>query len=247
MRVSEEATNFDVNNLHPQSQIYEFSDLQTCLTDSAKRKQLDWGTRMKIVNGIARGLLYLHEDSRLNVIHRDLKASNILLDMEMNVNISDFGMAKLVRLDETHGNTSRIAGTYGYMSPEYAMRGLFSIKSDVFSFGVLLLEIVSGQKNASFGTSESSQNLLSHAWRLWRENRATEMVDRELVESCEMREAVRCIHVGLLCVQEDPVLRPTMSLIVLMLTSSFLTLALPSAPALCWDRSIMESDYSSDR
>ncbi|MBA0549664.1 hypothetical protein Golob_020683, partial [Gossypium lobatum] len=105
-----------------------------------KRLRLGWGRRYKIIVGIARGLLYLHEDSQLRIIHRDLKASNILLDEEMNPKISDFGLAKLFGESETQGNTNRIAGTYGYMAPEYAKHGLFSIKSDVYSFGVLVLE-----------------------------------------------------------------------------------------------------------
>nr|XP_023890052.1 cysteine-rich receptor-like protein kinase 10 [Quercus suber] len=133
--------------------IYEFvpnTSLDHFLFDPIKRVHLNWEKRYKIIGGIARGLLYLHEDSRLRIIHRDLKASNILLDEEMNAKISDFGMAKLFLLDQTQSNTSRIVGTYGYMAPEYAMHGQFSVKSDVFSFGVLVLEIVCGQRNNCF-------------------------------------------------------------------------------------------------
>ncbi|CAN6452156.1 unnamed protein product [Victoria cruziana] len=159
----------------------------------------------------------------------------------MNPKISDFGMAKLVGLDETQGSTSKIAGTYGYMSPEYAMKGQFSVKSDVFSFGVLMLEILSGRKISSFSDSVYGQDLLSYTWRLWTENRATELLDETLMEPCHVREVVRCIHVGLLCVQEDPSLRPTMSTVVLMLTSSSFTLVPPSAPAFFVGRSRTES------
>ncbi|GKV34541.1 hypothetical protein SLEP1_g42907 [Rubroshorea leprosula] len=148
--------------------IYEFvpnTSLDHFIFDPIKRARLNWDSRYKIIGGIARGLLYLHEDSRLRIIHRDLKASNILLDEDMNSKIADFGMARLFVRDETQGNTSRIVGTYGYMAPEYAMHGQFSIKSDVFSFGVLLLEIVSGQKNSCFRNGENIEDLLSYAWK----------------------------------------------------------------------------------
>ncbi|CAI0468112.1 unnamed protein product [Linum tenue] len=144
--------------------IYEFipnASLDHFLFDVEKRKDLTWERRYKIIRGITRGMLYLHEDSRLRIIHRDLKASNILLDTEMDPKISDFGMARLFDMDETEGNTSRIVGTYGYMAPEYAMHGQFSVKSDVFSFGVLVLEIVSGHKS-SYVHRDSMENLLSY-------------------------------------------------------------------------------------
>ncbi|XP_042027589.1 putative receptor-like protein kinase At4g00960 [Salvia splendens] len=216
--------------------VYEYvqnASLDNFIFDSVRHSDLDWDRRYKIIGGIARGILYLHEDSRLRIIHRDLKASNILLDREMSPKIADFGMARLFGQDQTQGNTSRVVGTYGYMPPEYIIHGQFSIKSDVYSFGVLVLEIISGRKNNGFRSrGDSVGDLLSYAWESWQEGRGGEVVDPFLRSgSGSMNEMLRCIHIGLLCVQEDAADRPTMASVVLMLSSFSITLNVPTEPA----------------
>ncbi|CAN8243308.1 unnamed protein product [Cochlearia groenlandica] len=155
----------------------------------------------------------------------------------MNPKIADFGMARIFMMDQTQAKTRKIAGTFGYMAPKYVMHGRFSMKSDIYSFGILLLEIISGKMNSSFNQiDESANNLAIHAWRLWRKGSALELFDPTLRENYHSDEVIRCIHIALLCVQEDPEDRPMMSTIILMLTSSTITLQVPRAPAFFFQR-----------
>ncbi|XP_022929271.1 receptor-like serine/threonine-protein kinase SD1-8 [Cucurbita moschata] len=199
--------------------VYEYmpnKSLDFFIFDKTQRESLDWSQRYHIICGIARGLMYLHQDSRLRIIHRDLKPSNVLLDMDMNPKISDFGLAKTCGEDQTEGETRRVVGTYGYMAPEYAFDGQFSVKSDAFSYGILLLEIISGKRSRGF-SNLNDQNLVAYAWRLWKEGNIEELIDDAVRDTCILSGVFRCVNISLLCVQQEPNDRPTMSSVVMML------------------------------
>ncbi|XP_048132226.1 G-type lectin S-receptor-like serine/threonine-protein kinase At1g61370 [Rhodamnia argentea] len=228
--------------------VYEYlsnKSLDTFLFDSGRKAELNWDIRFQIIRGIASGLQYLHRESNLRVIHRDLKASNILLDEKMNPKISDFGLARIFEGTQVLLNTHKVVGTLGYMSPEYAMGGIFSEKSDVYSFGVLLLEIVSGKKNTSLYYQGHHFNLLSYAWQLWSEGTGLDLTDEAIVHTCSTSEVMRCILVGLLSVQDHATDRPNMSSLVLMLSGES-ELPQPRPPTFTFKSEIPSHDVKSE-
>jgi serine/threonine protein kinase len=215
------------------------------MVDARKKLEVDWPKRFDIVQGIARGLLYLHRDSRLKVIHRDLKVSNILLDEKMNPKISDFGLARMYEGTQCQDKTRRVVGTLGYMSPEYAWTGVFSEKSDIYSFGVLLLEIIIGEKISRFSYGEEGKTLLAYAWESWGETKGIDLLDQDLADSCRPLEVGRCVQIGLLCVQHQPADRPnTLELLAMLTTTS--DLPSPKQPTFVVHSRDDESSLSKD-
>ncbi|KAH6785316.1 hypothetical protein C2S51_037771 [Perilla frutescens var. frutescens] len=200
--------------------VYEYlenNSLARALFDQEQNQlHLDWATRHKICIGIARGLAYLHEESRLKIVHRDIKATNVLLDGNLVPKISDFGLAKLHEEEDTHIST-RIAGTFGYMAPEYAMRGYLTDKADVYSFGVVVLEVVSGRVNTISKSKGERFYLLDWANSLKENGDLLELVDPRLESNYNKEEVMTAINVALLCTNTVAAERPSMSRVVSML------------------------------
>nr|GEY14948.1 putative receptor-like protein kinase At4g00960 [Tanacetum cinerariifolium] len=227
--------------------VYEYvanESLDKLLFKSPMCNVLDWTRRYDIIVGVAKGLLYLHEDAHDCIIHRDIKASNILLDDKWVPKIADFGMAKLYPEGQTHVNT-RIAGTNGYMAPEYVMHGNLSVKADVYSFGVVVLELISGQKNFNFNLDPACQNLLEWAYKLYKKGKGLEILESVLASTADPDQVAACIKIGLLCTQFDHQLRPTMSRVVLMLSRKSGTLEEPTQPGYLGSRHRSRGNTSS--
>ncbi|XP_034697428.1 probable LRR receptor-like serine/threonine-protein kinase At1g56140 isoform X3 [Vitis riparia] len=207
---------------------------------------LDWPTRFNICLATARALAYLHEESRPRIVHRDVKASNILLDECLCPKISDFGLAKLYDDKKTHIST-RIAGTIGYLAPEYAMRGHLTEKADVFGFGVVALEILCGRPNTDNSLDAKMIYLLEWAWALHENNRSLDLIDPRLIEFNE-NEATRVVGVAFLCTQASPMLRPTMSRVVAMLAGDIEVSTITSKPSYLtdWDFNDTTSGFLSE-
>ncbi|KAG7541120.1 Protein kinase domain [Arabidopsis thaliana x Arabidopsis arenosa] len=221
--------------------VYEFlanTSLDQVLFNPEKKKELDWKKRRTIILGTAEGLEYLHETCK--IIHRDIKASNILLDLKYKPKISDFGLAKFYPeggkdIPAPSPSPSSIAGTLGYMAPEYISKGRLSNKIDAYSFGVLVLEITSGFRNNKFRSDNSLETLVTQVWKSFASDKMEEMIDKDMGEETDKREVKRVMQIGLLCTQESPQLRPTMSKVIQMVSSTDIVLPTPTKPPFLHD------------
>ncbi|CAK8537069.1 unnamed protein product [Lathyrus sativus] len=234
--------------------VYEYMhnrSLDRFIFDKNKGRELKWGKRNEIIIGTAEGLVYLHENSKIRIIHRDIKASNILLDSKLRAKIADFGLARSFQEDKSHISTA-IAGTLGYMAPEYLAHGQLTEKADVYSFGVLLLEIVTGRQNNRSKALEYSDSLVIVAWKHFQSGASEELFDPNIElhddrnSSDVKNELLRVVHIGLLCTQEVPSLRPTMSKALQMLTKSEEPLVAPSNPPFIDENTMELHDTSGD-
>jgi len=213
--------------------VYEYlcnTSLDHYLFDAFKKNALDWERRFEIILGTAEGLSYLHNASEIRIIHRDIKASNILLDERFRPKIADFGLARNFMEDQSHLSTG-LAGTFGYMAPEYIVHGQLTEKADIYSYGVLVLEIVTGRKNHnSVASSAEGLSLMALIWKHYNAGTLIELLDPNLREQCSEEEALQVFHVGLLCAQASPNLRPPMWKVVEMLSGRDKVLPRPTQP-----------------
>ncbi|KAK9225012.1 hypothetical protein WN943_010053 [Citrus x changshan-huyou] len=212
--------------------VYEFvqnKSLDRILFDPKQKKELDWKKRHVIIIGTAEGLEYLHKDGQMQIVHRDIKASNILLDLKHRPKIADFGLARFSSSEKSLLPNTAIAGTLGYMAPEYIANGQLTEKVDIYSFGVLVLEIVSGVQNNKFQSDDGFETLVTHTWKHFQAKTVLEIIDKS-IEIEDIEEVKRVVWVGLLCTQELPTLRPSMTNVVQMLKQKDITLPTPSKP-----------------
>ncbi|XP_022870375.1 probable LRR receptor-like serine/threonine-protein kinase At1g29720 [Olea europaea var. sylvestris] len=194
---------------------------------------LDWPTRFKICIGVARGLAFLHDESGLRIVHRDIKATNVLLDRDLNPKISDFGLARLNEDENSHIST-KVAGTIGYMAPEYALWGYLTDKVDVYGFGVMALEIVSGKSNSK--PRDNFIGLLDWTSHLQESKNIDKLVDLRLGSRVNKDEVERMVKIALLCTNVTPSIRPTMSEVVQMLEGKM------AIPDVIWEGSTYTDD-----
>ncbi|XP_076893050.1 cysteine-rich receptor-like protein kinase 2 [Bidens hawaiensis] len=227
--------------------VYEYlpnMSLDLFIFDEIEGRELSWEKRFNIIIGISEGLVYLHKNTKNRIIHRDIKASNILLDLRFRPKIAYFGLARSFQDDKSHISTA-IVGTLGYMAQEYLARGHLTEKTDVYSFGVLLLEVVTGLANNISKTTEYTDNLVSMAWKHFKQGRVEEIFDPNLMMHIQpnikfQKEAIKVVHVALLCIQEAPSLRPSMSAALKMLAVNDEPLPAPSNPPFIDEEGTME-------
>ncbi|XP_022773677.1 cysteine-rich receptor-like protein kinase 42 [Durio zibethinus] len=231
--------------------VYEYvpnKSLDQFIFDEKRAKLLDWKQRFDIIVGTAEGLAHLHGGgSQIRIIHRDIKSSNVLLDENLNPKIADFGLVRCLATDKSHHSTG-VAGTLGYMAPEYLVRGQFTEKADVYSFGVLVLEIVCGKRNTTF--TMDSGSLLQTVWTLYRSNKLAEAVDSCIRNEISAKEAPNVLQIGLLCTQASVPSRPSMAQVVHMLTDKDCEIPIPNQPPFL-NASVLETasstrSYSTD-
>ncbi|KAL9252960.1 Cysteine-rich receptor-like protein [Drosera capensis] len=232
--------------------VYEYlpnKSLDQHIFDPIKGKMLSWPKRCNIIIGTAEGLFYLHENTNVKIIHRDIKASNILLDSRLHPKIADFGLARIFEEDRSHISTA-IAGTFGYLAPEYLAHGQLSDKADVYSFGVLVLEIITGKRNNGVKAQDTLETLVTTVWGHYQNGKAEELLDSNLMpqdhdRSHFLQEVLRVMHIGLLCTQESPTLRPSMTRTLQMLKTRDADLPAPTCPPFT-DEITMELNHTNE-